>query len=70
MRSTSAFPADRSVPNPELVWNWVHMFRSDVALEWNAEKSLAPDTSAIPLAAAVSADAYAVAPTDSAVCMK
>ncbi len=67
--STSAFPASRSVPNPELVWNCVHIFRSEVAVVWNDEKSLAPVGSLIPFSAAAIAAVYAVAGSDSAVCM-
>ena len=45
------------------------MFRSDVAVEWNELKSLAPLGSLIPFVAAVMALLYAAAPSDSAVSM-
>ena len=66
--STRYFPASRSVPNPELVWNWAHMFRSDVAEVWNDAKSPSPDASLMPFAAAARAAVYDVL-SDSAVCM-
>src|SRR5690348_4614793 len=67
--SISALPPSRSVPKPELVWNWVHMFRSDVAWVWNDAMSLAPVGSLMPFEAAAIAAAYAGVPSDSAVCM-